>query len=195
MSNILNITGRSISYKKVYKEACSSLHGGILISQLMYWWSRETTKENTVYKTNDEMMKELGFTEREMKTAKTSIKKVNWIEIFIKKINGNPTTHYKINLDLFEKEMIGKKETIKIEIMNNTVINRMGKKEFERFMRTNYINKPVQTQEHGIIAISKKGTLYNVKTTNELAVVEAYKIWDKLYANKEIFIKKIEEKM
>ena len=76
MSNYLReMNQRPVAYYPIYKELAGSIHGGILLSQLMYWFS----KKDKIYKTSDELMSELGFTERELKTAKSHLKKVAFI--------------------------------------------------------------------------------------------------------------------
>ena len=52
---------RPIAYFSIYKYLTGNFNGGIMLSQLMYWFRKKTK----VYKTREEFMYELGFTARE----------------------------------------------------------------------------------------------------------------------------------
>ena len=88
---------RPIAYYPAYHKVCKSLHGAVLLSQLMYWFSQK----EKIYKTNLELQKELDFTERELKTAKSALKKATFITV---SLEGLPAkTYYKIDWEEYIK--------------------------------------------------------------------------------------------
>ena len=94
-----SINQRPVAYFPVYKKITGNVHGAILLSQLMYWFS----KADKFWKTNDEIAEEIGFTERELKTAKSSLKNVDFV---IVTREGLPAkTYYSIDWDAYEKAL------------------------------------------------------------------------------------------
>ncbi|HIP15560.1 MAG TPA: hypothetical protein EYG74_08730, partial [Sulfurimonas autotrophica] len=91
------LNARPIAYYPIYHEITSSLHGAVVLSQLMYWLS----KKDKIYKTNKELMEELGFTERELKTAKIALKKATFITVTREGLPAK--TYYEINWVEYEK--------------------------------------------------------------------------------------------
>jgi len=98
MKNILKqLNQRPIAYYPIYHQVTESLHGAVLLSQLMYWLA----KKDKIHKTNEELMNELGFSERELKTAKKALKKATFI---IVSREGLPAkTYYSIDWKEYEK--------------------------------------------------------------------------------------------
>ena len=89
-----------IAFNPAFKVLTGSVHGGILLSQIMYWYSRVQRK---FYKTDKELKEELFFSERELRTAKNHIKNVPFVKI---SKEGIPCkTYYDINWDLFQVSM------------------------------------------------------------------------------------------
>ena len=78
MSNVLKaLNERPIAYYPIYRKITGSTTAGILLSQLMYWFSIK----DKLYKTNIELMQETLLTEGELKGAKSKIKRLPFIEI------------------------------------------------------------------------------------------------------------------
>ena len=74
----------------------------------MYWLS----KKDKIFKTNNEIREEIGFSERELKTAKTALKNVGFIKV---SREGLPAkTYYEIDWDEYKNEcsVCPKKENI-----------------------------------------------------------------------------------
>lgn len=91
------LTQRSIALYPIYIELTGSATGGILLSQMMYWFS----KKDTFYKTNDEFVSETKLSIRELKSAKTKIKTLPFIQIEVKGVPAK--TFYTIDWALFER--------------------------------------------------------------------------------------------
>lgn len=70
---------RPISYYPIYRKITGSTTAGILLSQLMYWWSR--IDGDKFYKTDAEAMEETLLTADELRSAKTAMKGLSFIKI------------------------------------------------------------------------------------------------------------------
>ncbi len=90
---------RTIIYYPIYAKATKSTEGGILLSQLMYWFS----EQNKICKTNKDMEEETSLTTHQMKKAKKQIKLLSFITITKEGIPSK--TFYKIDWTEYEKVM------------------------------------------------------------------------------------------
>ncbi len=97
MSNTLKLLNQKpIAYYPLYRQLTGSTTGGILLSQLMYWFS----KKDKIFKTDKEIMSETLLTENELRTAKKRIKNLNFITVTREGIPGK--TYYKIDWEIYE---------------------------------------------------------------------------------------------
>jgi len=94
------LSQKPIAYYPIYRKITGSTTGGILLSQLMYWFS----KKNKIFKTDTEIMEETLLTKKEMENAKKLIKKLDFIIVSREGIPAK--TYYEIEWDLFENYMI-----------------------------------------------------------------------------------------
>ena len=87
---------RPVSYYKVYKEVAGSTVAGIMLSQLIYWFT--ATNKDVIWKIDEDWIDELDLSEGEIRSGKSKLKLLNFLEI---KAVGSPAkTHYKIDWDL-----------------------------------------------------------------------------------------------
>ena len=98
MSNIktilLELNQRPIAYYPVYVTVTGSLTAGVLLSQVMYWYS---VAKDEFYKTDAEIMDETKLTAGELRTAKARLKQLNFVHI---RVAGIPAkTYYDINIE------------------------------------------------------------------------------------------------
>jgi len=76
----------------------------IMLSQLIYWTGR--TKDGWIYKTYNDWHEELRLSEHKARKAKKTLEKLGLIETKLKKANGTPVVHYKINKDILVEKLI-----------------------------------------------------------------------------------------
>jgi len=107
MSILKSLNQRPIAYYPIYREITGSTTAGILLSQLMYWFS----KKDKFHKTDIDIMSETLLTKKELETAKKKIKSIDFITITRE---GLPSkTFYEINWTQYEitlKNLIAQKE-------------------------------------------------------------------------------------
>ncbi|MFA5501644.1 MAG: hypothetical protein WC253_03295 [Sulfurovaceae bacterium] len=100
MKNLLqSLHQKPIAVYPLYIDVTGSATAGMLLSQLMYWFS---TKDK-IFKTNEELSKETRLTIDELKSAKKKIKTLDFIKISLEGIPAK--TYYEINWDKYEKTL------------------------------------------------------------------------------------------
>lgn len=80
---------KPIAYHSIYARITGSLAGGVLLSQIIYWWF--AMKENEFYKANKDFISETGMSVREFNTAKKTLKEKGFISVALK---GVPRQSY-----------------------------------------------------------------------------------------------------
>jgi len=100
MRHILKeLNQRPIAYYPIYRKLTGSLQGGILLSKMMYWFS----KKDKFCKTNYDFREEVGLTDHQMRTAKKAICDLPFITKTKEQIPAK--TFYEINWEIYEKTM------------------------------------------------------------------------------------------
>lgn len=100
MSILKELNQRPIAYYPLYAKLTGSTTAGILLSQLMYWFS----KRDKVFKTDIEILEETMLTTNELRGAKLKLKNVNFIKITRE---GTPArTFYQINWQEYERALL-----------------------------------------------------------------------------------------
>lgn len=95
------LSGRPIAYYRTYAVITGSVTAGVMLSQIMYWWS--AMKENEFYKANEEFADELGLGSKEFKTAKATIKRLGFVEMTLK--GTPPRTYYSPQIETIAKAL------------------------------------------------------------------------------------------
>jgi len=128
---IQNLTGNDniLAVPKEFMKFAGDPSTGIMLSQLVYWTGREKRKDGYIYKTYKEWEEELGIPKYYVRKAKNNLEDRNLIKTKLKKANGSPTIHYKLNQEKFVEEFIefleekrndGKDNITQKENINNT---------------------------------------------------------------------------
>jgi len=105
MNLLASLNQRPIAYYPVYRKVMGSTTGGVLLSQLMYWFSMK----NKFYKCDAEIREECLLGDRELRTAKAKIKELPFI---VTSKEGVPAkTFYEINWDNYAEYVSGALET------------------------------------------------------------------------------------
>ena len=90
---------RPIAYYPIYRVMTGTLTGGVLLSQLMFWFG----VKDKIYKTDDDIRKETELTKNELRASKIKIRELPFIKVTRE---GNPAKTYNgINWKKYEKAM------------------------------------------------------------------------------------------
>lgn len=82
---------------KVFIEITGSYEISLFLSQLIYWLDKVGRSDGYMYKTMQELQDELMMSEYSIKKSRSYLKKHGILQEKIKKANGNPTVHYKVD--------------------------------------------------------------------------------------------------
>tara|TARA_R100000750_G_scaffold62396_1_gene56043 strand:- start:808 stop:1566 length:759 start_codon:yes stop_codon:yes gene_type:complete len=100
LSFIKQLNERPIAYYPIYRKVTGSTTAGVLLSQLMYWFS----KKNKIYKVDSEIMEETLLTENELRSAKKKIKSLDFINVTKEGIPCK--TFYTIDWDIYQTSLV-----------------------------------------------------------------------------------------
>ena len=93
---LINLNQRPIAVYPIYIKLTGSVNAGLLLSQIMYWYS--AVKGRKFYKSDAEIMEETMLSLNELRGAKSRLKELPFIMITL---HGIPAkTHYDINVTL-----------------------------------------------------------------------------------------------
>jgi hypothetical protein len=93
---LINLNQRPIAVYPIYIKLTGSVNAGLLLSQIMYWYS--AMKGRKFYKSDAEIMDETMLSLNELRGAKSRLKELPFIMITL---HGIPAkTHYDINVTL-----------------------------------------------------------------------------------------------
>lgn len=87
-----------ITIHRPFVEFTGSLEAAILLSQLLYWTPR-SGNNGWVAKSDAEFCEELCLSRYALRSAKATLSKMCILETVVKRYNGSPTTHYRVDLD------------------------------------------------------------------------------------------------
>lgn len=72
----------------------------MLLSQILYWSDRTSDPDGWFYKTADEWNEEIGLSNFQVKRATALLKDLG-VETRLKRVDGAPRTHYRVDMDTF----------------------------------------------------------------------------------------------
>jgi hypothetical protein len=98
---LVNLNLRPIAVYPIYIKITGSVNAGLLLSQIMYWYS--AVNGRTFYKSDAEIMEETMLSVNELRHAKARLKQMSFIKITL---HGVPAkTHYTIDDKLLYSEI------------------------------------------------------------------------------------------
>jgi hypothetical protein len=80
-----------------------SLEGALLLAQLLYWHPRTKNRQGWIYKTDDDWATELCLTKHAVREARDRFKRLEIIQTTLRRANGSPTTHYRLDMGRLEE--------------------------------------------------------------------------------------------
>src|ERR1044072_4723575 len=98
-ANILSIPVEFIRYT-------GSIDCALFLSQLLYWSDRGHRADRFIYKTYKDWQREIHLSEYEVRKATKLLKEKGFLETKIKKANGSPTVHYRLDVEKFSESFL-----------------------------------------------------------------------------------------
>lgn len=88
---------RTINIPVLYLEIFEEYNVAVILNQLIYWSDKSKRTDGYFYKSYKEWEEEVFLSQYQVKKAIDKLKKIDLVETKLKKSNGTPTLHYKIN--------------------------------------------------------------------------------------------------
>lgn len=90
---------RIITIPKLYVEFMGNYPGAVLLNQIIFYSDKSKRTDGFFYKSYPDWHDELHLTEKQVRLAVTKMKELGFLETKLKKANGTPTLHYKLDLE------------------------------------------------------------------------------------------------
>lgn len=81
----------------IYLKITEDYPSAALLNQMIYWSDRTSRKDGYFYKSYNEWYEELHLTEYQVRRATKKLKGLGFVDTALKKANGAPTLHYKVD--------------------------------------------------------------------------------------------------
>ena len=101
-------TERHITVPRVYLEMLGDFNTAAFLNQLIFWSDKTKRKDGYFYKTYTEWNEELLLSEYQVRRSSKILKEKGLIDTKLKRANGSPTLHYKVNMDKLSDSILNK---------------------------------------------------------------------------------------
>ena len=89
-----------------YVDFTGDIETALFLSQVIYWTDRTTRKDGFFYKTDEEWREEIRLSKYAIRKARKKLEEMGILETKVKKANGNPTVHYRLDRQRFVESFI-----------------------------------------------------------------------------------------
>src|SRR5699024_1992151 len=102
-------------------DVCSS---DLFLNQLIFWSDKTKRRDGFFYKTYAEWEDELFLSEYQVRRSSKNLRDLGLIETEVKRANGSPTVHYKVNMDKLSESILKKlKNRNQTNLSNDTEVS------------------------------------------------------------------------
>jgi len=95
-----------ITINVAYVDFVGDIETAILLSQIIYWTDRTTRNDGFFYKTDEDWQEEIRLSKYAIRKARKKLEEMGFLETKVKKANGNPTVHYRLDRHRFVESFI-----------------------------------------------------------------------------------------
>lgn len=99
---------RHITVPKIYLELTNDYPTAALLNQMIFWSDKTKRRDGFFYKTYREWEEETFLSEYQVRRASKMLKELGFLETKLKKANGSPTLHYKLDMDVLSESIVKK---------------------------------------------------------------------------------------
>ena len=92
----------------IYIEITEDYHTAALLNQLIYWSDRTSRKDGYFYKSYKEWEEEIHLSKYQVMRSIKKLKNMGIVETALKKANGAPTVHYKVDSEVTSQWIVKK---------------------------------------------------------------------------------------
>lgn len=100
---VAKLSGQSniVAVPRLFCQAAGSLEGGTLLAQMLHWCDKGRDPDGWFFKTYIEWHDEVYLTEYQVRKFSKQFEELGFLETKLKKANGSPTLHYRIDQGKF----------------------------------------------------------------------------------------------
>ena len=99
---------RKITIPKIYLELTGDYPTAALLNQMIFWSDKTKRTDGFFYKTYEDWEEETTLSEYQVRRSSKRLKELGVLETKLKKANGSPTLHYKVNMDKLSESILNK---------------------------------------------------------------------------------------
>ena len=99
---------RHITIPKIYLELTNDYPTAALLNQMIFWSDKTKRRDGFFYKTYKEWEEETFLSEYQVRRASKVLKELGFLETKLKKANGSPTLHYKLDMVVLSESIVKK---------------------------------------------------------------------------------------
>lgn len=117
---ISSISGQDnyLTVNRIFVQFMGSLEGGVFLQQLIFWSDKTQNLDGFFYKTYGEWNEEVCLSEYSVRKQTKILKDKKLLETKLKKANGSPTVHYKLDITGFLKILESFLKNLRMETEN-----------------------------------------------------------------------------
>jgi len=114
---ITSISGQDnyLTINRTFVKYMNSLEGGIFLQQLVFWSDKAQSKDGFFYKTYAEWNEEICLSEYSVRKQTKILKEKGLVQTKLRKAEGSPTLHYKLDINRFLKSLESFLKNLRIE--------------------------------------------------------------------------------
>lgn len=99
----LSGSGNILAVPRMFCEMTGSLESGVLLSQIIYWADKGSDPDGWFYKSYIEWYQDSFLSEYQVRKGVRAFEKAGLLETKLKKVQGSPTLHYRVNKRVFSE--------------------------------------------------------------------------------------------
>lgn len=140
---IAAISGQAnmLSIPRVYIDFTGSVEAALLLSQIVYWSDRTKDEEGWFYKSYREWEEEITLSKYCVSKYVKRLQAAGVLETKVKKANGDPTLHYRLNWDAFSLSLVEFLHEPKLSDLTNLVSQKNELTKSEKLGKPLYLHR------------------------------------------------------
>lgn len=111
MNNIIKTFSgdkRTVTIPKIYLELTEDYPTAAFLNQLIYWSDKSKRKDGYFYKKYEDWNEEILLSNYQIRRITKTLEDMGFITTSLKKANGVPTKHYKVNMNNIQNAIVNK---------------------------------------------------------------------------------------
>lgn len=99
---------RHLTVPIIYIELTGDINTAVLLNQIIFWSDKTKRKDGFFYKTYSEWESEITLSQYQVSRSIKVLKDLGVVETKLKRANGSPTIHYRVDMEELSKSIINK---------------------------------------------------------------------------------------